>query len=188
MFGAKLCGRRNRSLSRESIPVRLFRMDGIQNSFGTVLWIVIGLSSVAALIAFVASGKQWKEYGRDGLGMDRDLPPSTGRAVAASPAAIRERDEEIRELLEARNERRRRRGEAVVDVEAELRRLTAPAADDGIRAAADDGIGATFDEGIRAEIRDLVIARNHRRARAGKPQLDVEAEIAREIEGLRELA
>jgi hypothetical protein len=85
---------------------------------------------------------------------------------------MRERDDEIREFLEARNERRRRRGEALVDVEAELRQLTAPQMDDA----------------IRAEIRELVIARNHRRTRAGKPRLDIEAEIAREIEGLSELA
>ena len=32
-----------------------------------------------------------------------------------------------------------------------------------------------------AEIRERVIARNHRRARAGKPPLDMDAEVAREI-------
>jgi hypothetical protein len=34
---------------------------------------------------------------------------------------------------------------------------------------------------LREEIRQLVVARNHRRVRAGKPPLDVEAEIEREI-------
>ena len=33
----------------------------------------------------------------------------------------------------------------------------------------------------------LVVARNHRRVRAGKPPLDVEAEIEREIAGLEGL-
>jgi hypothetical protein len=37
---------------------------------------------------------------------------------------------------------------------------------------------------LRQEIRDLVVARNHRRARKGKPPLDVEAEIEREISSL----
>jgi hypothetical protein len=147
-------------------------VESVQNLFWPVLWIVTGLSFVVALFALVTSGKQWAEFGRDGLDMDGDAPTPAGRVVAGSPAATRERDEEIREFLEARNERRRRRGEALLDVEDELRRLTAPQLDDG----------------IRAEIRDLVIARNHRRARAGKPPLDVEAEIEREIEGLRELA
>jgi hypothetical protein len=146
-------------------------VDGIQQLFGPVLWIVVGLSLVAAVVALVSTRKQWEEYGRDRLVMDRD-DPSVRRQLAGSPAAIRERDEEIRELLEALGEHRRRRGEAVVDVETELRRLTAPQIDDG----------------LRAEIRDLVIARNHRRARAGKPPLDVDAEIAREIAQLSELA
>ncbi|HEY5317438.1 MAG TPA: hypothetical protein VIJ20_05625 [Solirubrobacteraceae bacterium] len=145
-------------------------MVGIQDLFAPVLWIVVGLSCVAALVALLRSGKHWEEYGRDRLAMDRDSV-SVSRAMAGSPAEIRERDEEIREFLEARNERRRRRGEATVDVEAELRRLTAP----------------QIDAGIHGEIRDLVIARNHRRARAGKPPLDVEAEIEREIAALSEL-
>ena len=74
-------------------------------------------------------------------------------------------------MLEARNARRRRRGEPDLDVEAELARLTAPAVDDE----------------LRSEIRDLVIARNHRRARQGKPPLDVEAEIERQIAALNDL-
>jgi hypothetical protein len=147
-------------------------MQGIQTSFGTVLWIVTGLSFLAALFALVTSGKQWEDYGRDHLVMDRDPAPAGGTAIAGSPAALRERDEEIREFIEARNARRLRRGEAPVDVEAELRRLTAP----------------VIDAGLRDEIRDLVIARNHRRARAGKPRLDVEQEIEREIAQLGDLA
>ena len=75
---------------------------------------------------------------------------------------------EIRQLLEARNARRRRRGERELDVDSELARLTGP----------------QIDAGLRAEIRDLVIARNARRARRGHPPLDVEAEIEREITGL----
>jgi hypothetical protein len=136
-----------------------------------VLWIVTGLSFVAAVIALASSGKQWEEFGRDRLVMDRDAPGPTRAGAMVSPASIRERDDEIREFLEARNERRRRRGEPPLDVDAELDRLTAPQIDDG----------------LRAEIRDLVIARNHRRVRAGKSELDVEAEIAREIQELGEL-
>jgi hypothetical protein len=64
-----------------------------------------------------------------------------------------------------------RRGERPVDVEQELARLTAP----------------RIDGALRGEIRDLVIARNHRRARKGLAPLDVDAEIEREIEGLNGL-
>jgi hypothetical protein len=146
-------------------------VDGLQNLFWPVLWIVTGLSFVAAVIALASSGKQWEEFGRDRLIMDRDGSVPTGIGATGSPVDLRERDEEIREFLEARNARRRRRGERELDVEAELERLTTPKIDDA----------------LRGEIRDLVIARNHRRARAGKPELDVEAEIAREIEELGEL-
>ena len=90
---------------------------------------------------------------------------------ASSAAALRERDEEIRQMLEARNSRRVRRGEQPLDVDEELAKLTAP----------------QIDPELRAEIRDLVIARNYRRARAGKPPLDVEAEIEREIAELGNL-
>jgi hypothetical protein len=56
-------------------------------------------------------------------------------------------------------------------VERELRRLTGP----------------QIDPELRDEIRDLVVARNHRRLRAGKPPLDVEAEIERQIAALNDL-
>ncbi len=82
-----------------------------------------------------------------------------------------ERDSEIRQMLEARNARRLRRGEEPIDIEQELARLTAP----------------QIDPELRGEIRDLVLARNHRRARAGKAPLDVEAEIERQIASLRDL-
>jgi hypothetical protein len=137
----------------------------VQAAFGTVLWIVCGLSIVAAGAALIVSGKTWEEYGKDRLMMDgeRSREPKPGSA-----AAILERDMEIRQLLEARNLRRQRRGEAPMSVEQELRRLTA----------------SRIDPELHAEIRDLVIARNHRRARSGKPPLDVEAEIEREIADL----
>jgi hypothetical protein len=120
---------------------------------------------VGALVSLVLSRKTWEDYGKNHLLLDTDLARSR---PAGSAAALLERDTEIRELLEARNARRRRRGEPEVDVEAELVRLTAPA----------------IDAELRQEIRDLVVARNHRRARTGKPPLDVEAEIKREIAGL----
>ncbi len=138
----------------------------MQHAFGTVVWVVCGVGVLGALIAAILSRRTWAEYGKNRLLLDtdRERAPASG-----SPAAALERDTEIRQLLEARNERRRRRGEPPVDVEQELARLTSP----------------RIDSQLAGEIRDLVIARNHRRVRAGKPPLDVEAEIAREIAGLR---
>lgn len=140
----------------------------VQAAFGTVLWIVCGAAIVIAVVTLAMNGRVWEDYGRRGLLMEREghrPQPATGAA------AQRERDEEIRQMLEARNARRARRGEPPVDVEAELARLTAPA----------------VDAGLRDEVRQLVIARNHRLSRRGEAPLDVEAEVEREIAGLRDL-
>jgi hypothetical protein len=137
----------------------------VQSAFGTVVLVVCAVGVVGAVVGLLLSGRTWDEYGKHHLLLDTDRTQSSPRGSAAS---LRERDTEIRQLLEARNARRRRRGEPEIDVEQELARLTAP----------------QIDAELRGEIRDLVIARNHRRARQGKPPLDVEAEIAREIADL----
>jgi hypothetical protein len=138
--------------------------------------VIVGVTVLAALIAvatLASSGRSWDQIGRGGLSLrdGSDRPAHEPGGGASGAAAVRERDEEIRQLLEARNARRRARGLAPVDVEAELRALTAPAA-------------AAVDPGLEAEVRQLVIARNERRARRGRPPLDVEAEVARQLREL----
>jgi hypothetical protein len=97
---------------------------------------------VIAFVALIASRNTWEDFGKGRFVMDRDQAPPS----------------------------RARRGEAPIDVEQEITRLTAPA----------------VDPELREEIRQLVVARNHRRVRAGKPPLDVEAEIESEITALGE--
>jgi hypothetical protein len=143
-------------------------VTALQKPFGPVLFVVCGVAIVAGFLALVSTGKTWENYGRSRLLMGNDLP---GGPRAGSAAALLERDTEIRQLLEARNARRQRRGETPIDIEQELARLTTP----------------QIDGELRGEIRDLVIARNHRRARAGKPPLDVDAEVEREIAALSTL-
>jgi hypothetical protein len=140
----------------------------VQSAFGTVVFVVCGVGVVGAVVSLLFSRKTWDEYGKHHLLMDSEHRHQAG---SGSSVALVERDEEIRQLLEARNARRRRRGEAEVDIEAEIARLTTP----------------QIDSELRSEIRDLVIARNHRRARQGKPPLDIEAEIEREIADLSQL-
>ena len=135
----------------------------MHSTFNIVIWVVCILAVIVAFGALIASRKTWEDYGKGRFVMDHE-PPRSGGGVA-------ERDDEIRQMLEARNERRARRGEDPVDVDAELARLTAPA----------------VDPELREEIRQLVVARNHRRMRAGQPPLDVESEIEREIAALGEL-
>jgi hypothetical protein len=131
------------------------------------LWVVVGVcvvGVVGAIVALLTSRQEWAQYASDRLVLDSE--------ASRAPAAQVARDEEVRQMLEARNARRRRRGEPEVDVEIELARLTALADADGE---------------LRDEIRQLVIARNHRRARKGLAPLDVEIEIARELSGLRDI-
>jgi len=56
-------------------------------------------------------------------------------------------------------------------VDAELASLTAPQQ-------------GTVDPGLRDEVRQLVIARNERRLRQGKPPLDVEDDVERQLREL----
>ena len=144
----------------------------MQDAFWIVLLVVVVGASIVAVITFALSGKTYAQIGRGGLslrdGADR---PSSEPLSGAGFEAVR--DDEIRQMLEARNERRMRRGEEPIDVEAELEKLVHPQAD------------LAADPALVAEVRDLVIARNERRVRMGKEPLDVEAEVSRQ---LRELA
>jgi hypothetical protein len=140
----------------------------VHGAFGTVIWVVCIAAVVIALLALVSSRGTWDDFGKDGLLLDSEKAPGASPATVGS---LLERDEEIRQMLDARNARRVRRGEAPLDVEQELSRLTAPA----------------IDPELRDEIRAHVKARNYRRTRAGKPPLDVEAEVEREIARLGDL-
>src|SRR5579875_3601239 len=135
------------------------------SAFAIVLWVVCGVGIALALVALARNGKTWEEFGRGRLLMERESGGGNAGGGMGAAAADAERDEEIRQMLQARNARRERRGQAPLDVEAELRRLVAP----------------RVDAALRQEIRDLVVARNARRARRGQPPLDVETEIEREI-------
>jgi hypothetical protein len=139
----------------------------VHATFNTVLWVVCVVAAVVALAALISSRKTWQDFGKNGLLMDSELKPT----AAAGASADQEREEEIRQMMEARNARRLRRGEEPLDVEQEIARLTPQ----------------TIDPELQSEIRDLVKARNYRRTRAGKPPLDVEAEVQRELEKLRGL-
>jgi hypothetical protein len=142
----------------------------VQDAFWTVLLVVVIGAALVAVFTFLGTGKLYDQIGRGGLSLrEDDDGRGGGGSGAANPAvAAREREDEIRQMLTARNERRIRRGEAPIDVDAELQRLTAP----------------TIDPALREEIRQLVVARNERRARAGKEPLDVEAEVERQVREL----
>jgi hypothetical protein len=132
------------------------------DAFGIILIVVSVLAVLAAAVSYWGSGGIYSRLGSSDLEMRREDP-------VASPA---EQQEEIRQMLEAKSRRREARGEAPLDIEAELAQLT----------AATPGAG---DPALREEVRQLVIARNERRLRQGKEPLDVEAEIDRQLRDLK---
>jgi hypothetical protein len=133
--------------------------------------VIVAVTVLAALVAvgtLASSGRSYDQIGRGGLSLRDGSDRPAREPVTTGAAAARERDDEIRQLLEARNERRVRRGLEPVDIEAEIRALDRPA----------------IDPHLEAEVRALVVARNERRARMGREPLDVEAEVARQLREL----
>jgi hypothetical protein len=136
--------------------------------------LVIGISVLAivvAVIASLASGGLYERIGRGGFSMDGHDQQRRPGPAPGSPAAKAEADAEIRQLVEAKSDRRVARGQAPLDVDAEIAKLT-------------DTGPAPADEGLREEVRQLVIARNERRVRQGKEPVDVEAEVERQLRDL----
>jgi hypothetical protein len=131
-------------------------------------------------VAFARSGKALEELGKGRFSIDRDDDLGSGMTAADSAErAEHERAEEVRQMIEAADFRSRARGEGRVDVEREIERLMAgevpaepPAAE----------VPPAPESGLRAEIRQLVVANNERRARRGEAPLDVESEVDRRLE------
>ena len=97
--------------------------------------------------------------------------------TSPAPVSAEVREEEIRQMVQARSDRAEARGAAPIDVDAEVEKLLAP----------DEGPGLGADAGLREEVRQLVVARNERRVRQGKKELDVDAEVERQLRELENL-
>jgi hypothetical protein len=140
------------------------------------LWVMIAVVAVGVIVALVilfTSGSSYDRIGRGAFSLD--APDRPRGPAPGSPAADAEARAEIRQLVEAKSARREARGQAPLDIEAEIDALTGRGASGG--AGGDD-------PALREEVRQLVVARNERRARQGKPPLDVEAEVDRELREL----
>ena len=88
-------------------------LGSVHETFGIVLFVVVGLAAVVGLISLAGRGRMYDEIGRSGLPPEAEPEPLTGDAALT---------QEVRALVEVRNERRRRRGEPPLDVEAEVAR------------------------------------------------------------------
>ena len=131
----------------------------MQDAFGYVLFGVVGVGVLLALGTLFLRKSTYEQIGSGGF--FKEDPAARPSAPESDPF----RDEEIRQLLRARNARHTLTGGEVVDVEDELARLTAPA----------------VDPALEAEIREFVVKRNERRIARGQEPVDVDAEVERRL-------
>jgi hypothetical protein len=144
---------------------------------GTVLILIAVVALPIGAIAFaLGAGNALRQIGKGDFAMEHEMPQ--GPRGAAAPVSSAVREEEIRQMVEARSYRREARGEEGLDVDAEVDKLLASERGSG-------SLGG--DQGLREEVRQLVVARNERRRRQGKDELDVEQEIDRQLRELENL-
>jgi hypothetical protein len=136
--------------------------------FGITVIVVAIVAGIAAILSYIGSGNVYKSIGKGAFALDRDEQPRGPKP--GSPAALAEQAEEVRQMVEARSDQREARGEAPLDIDAEVAALLRPVAGE--------------DAELREEVRQLVIARNERRMRRGEQPLDVAAEVERQLRDL----
>ncbi|HEV3322844.1 MAG TPA: hypothetical protein VG147_11740 [Solirubrobacteraceae bacterium] len=150
----------------------------MQALFPDVLFGAIGLFVVVGVLSMLTRRSLHDQIGQDGMFTGEShsrLPSSLGVPDAPLPYDNIEREAEIRQLLTARSERLVRRGEAPLDIDAELARI------DGGGRGGRAPIAGPHDPALAEEVRQLVRARNERLARQGLATLDVEAEVQRTL-------
>src|SRR3954467_4081121 len=144
---------------------------------GTVFIIVVLVAlPVGALVFAMGAGNALQKIGKGDFALEQDFPQSSQGAVHTVSAEVRE--EEIRQMIQARSDRGVAKGRKALDVDAEVEKLLATES---------SGPSLAGDKGLREEIRQLVVARNERRKRQGKKPLDVETEIDRQLSELENL-
>ncbi len=154
----------------------------MQNALSFVVFGTVAFSLVMSLVMLLmrGGGSMYDQIGQGGLSMDERQSHEGWEPAPDSPVAQAEREQEIRQMLKARSERRQRLGEEPIDIDAELARLTDP---DNAREPSGASSAGT-DAGLSEEVRQLVLARNERRLRRGEEPLDVEAEVQRTLREL----
>jgi hypothetical protein len=144
---------------------------------GTVLIIVVLVAlPLGALVFAMGAGNALQKIGKGDFALEQDFPQSSQGPVHTVSPEVRE--EEIRQMVQARSDRGVARGREALDVDAEVEKLLA--AD-----TARPSLGE--DRALREEVRQLVVARNERRQRQGKEPLDVEREVDRQLRELENL-
>lgn len=144
----------------------------IETGLSFVVFGTVAFSVVMSILFLVTRGSDsmYDQIGAGGISRESDYTPGAPTAPADSPAARAEREQEIRQMVVARNDRRLRRGESALDVDAEMAKLLSTA----------DG-PSEQDPMLVSEVRQMVMARNERRLRQGQEPLDVDAEVERTL-------
>jgi hypothetical protein len=167
----------------------------MQAVFPIVLFGSIALFVVLGVLSMLTRNNLYDQIGQGGLTLGDDRSAGYGASGLDGPHVLddaerdsgsrSEREDEIRQMLQARSDRLVRRGERPLDLDAELAKLGEA---EGLATSAPGGAGGlggagahSHDSGLALEVRQLVVARNERRARQGQPALDVDAEIARTL-------
>jgi hypothetical protein len=144
---------------------------------GTILILVVLVAlPIGAIVFALGAGNALQKIGKGQFALEQDFPQSSGGPVHAVSAEVRE--EEIRQMIQARSDRGVARGRKPLDVDAEVEKLLA---------SESGGSSLAGDKALREEVRQLVVARNERRQRQGKKPLDVEKEIERQLRELENL-
>ena len=152
--------------------------------FGTVIWIIVLVIAPIAAVLFTGAFGLLDQLGRGGLAIDESSRPAprgpagpVRRGRSRAPSARPRSASSYRPATTGGPPGARSR----VDVEAEVQRLLAldPVADPSAAPGDEPPGRRTADE-----VRQLVIARNERRAARGEAPVDVEAEVERQMEDL----
>jgi hypothetical protein len=161
------------------LPTACATIREMGSIFEILVLLAIAVFVVAGLLSTLGSGSAYEQIGKGGMSIgDSSLEDSEDQPDPEASAA--EREQEIRQMLQARSERLQRQGKDPLDIEAELARVDSPDADQPDL----PGGASTYDPGLLEETRQLIEARNQRRLRAGLEGLDVEAEVRRTLKDL----
>jgi hypothetical protein len=99
--------------------------DLIDIQAGFVLTLITLIALPIALIAFARTGPLWEGVGKGPFAIEREMPPPSRLSQPEPPVDRKLQETEARQMLEAKSYRRRQRGEAPLDVEAEVERQLA---------------------------------------------------------------
>lgn len=149
-------------------------LSALQKGAAVLLFTGVFAPLVGLLLKRVGGG--WETMGGGAFSILNEHPQQRAPSGAAPKVDPAIQAAEVRQMLEAKSERRRQRGEAPLDVEAETERL--------LSATEEPRGEKAMDAELRAEVRQLVVVRNERRMREGLEPLDVEAETEKQLADL----